>query len=86
MFLVYIWLYTLVLTFIWWFFIVLRIHAIKFKNFSYNISKVTNTLFVILVLLSIFGYILIFYWLDAKDNYDVNIKRSNDIDYDEVDY
>jgi len=53
-------LYTFFLVIIWGFFIVSKIHAYKFKNFSTNIEKITNLLFTTLLLLSILGYIIIF--------------------------
>ena len=86
MFLVYIWLYTLVLTLIWWLFIVLRIHAYKFKNFSYNIAKVTNFLLLFLILFSILWYLFIIFWSDYMKEYDVRLDDSENINYDEIDY
>ena len=53
-------LFTLFLAMVWWFFIIAKIHAYKFKNFSIHIEKVTNILFVVLIILSLLGYILIF--------------------------
>lgn len=58
---VYLGLYTFILLFVWWFFIVAKIHAYKFKNFSYHIEKVTMILFITLLVLSIIWYILIFF-------------------------
>ena len=89
MFLVYIWLYTLILSFVWWLFVVIRIHAYKFKNFSYNITKVTNSLFVFLLILSLLWYFIIISWTNLLSNYDVylNDPEKNDYnDYYEVDY
>ena len=54
--------YTLVLALLWWLFIVAKIHAYKFKNFSNNITKVTNILLFFLIFLSLLWYILIFVW------------------------
>ena len=86
MFLVYIWLYTLFLTFIWWFFIVVRIHAYKFKDFSNNITKITNLLFIFLLILSVLGYFLISYWSDFNKNYSVELNDSWNSNYKETDY
>jgi hypothetical protein len=60
-------LYTLFLVIIWWFFIVAKIHAYKFKHFSNYIERVTKTLLVFLVILSIIGYTLIIYIFNAKN-------------------
>jgi len=53
-------LYLVFLAVVWWFFIVAKIHAYKFKNFSSNIEKVTKILFIILLILSILWFVLIF--------------------------
>lgn len=55
-----IWFYIFFLAFIWWFFVIAKIHAYKFKNFSYNIEKMTNIIFILLLILSILWFILIF--------------------------
>lgn len=60
MFYVVISLYFLFLRFVWGFFIVARIHAYKFKNFSYNIEKITNFVTMILVILTILWFLIIF--------------------------
>jgi len=55
------WIYILFLAFIWGVFIIAKIHAYKFKNFSHNIEKVTTALFIFILSLSIIWFILIFY-------------------------
>lgn len=61
MFTFYLGIYTLILALLWWFFIIAKLHAYKFKNFSLHITKVTNFLLVFLIILSITWYFLIFY-------------------------
>lgn len=68
MLLVYLGSYTLFLAAMWWLFIVARMHTYKFKNFSSNIQTVTNILFVIFILLSILGYIIIFVHSSGSNN------------------
>jgi len=62
MLIIYLWIYTFILALLWWLFIVAKIHAYKFKNFSSNIIKVTNLLLIFLVVLTILGYIIIFFF------------------------
>ena len=59
----YIWVYTLFLVIVWWFFIVAKIHAYKFKNFSNYIEKVTKILLITLLIFSVLWYlVIIFLW------------------------
>jgi len=83
MLLVYIWLYTLFLIFIWGFFIIARIHAYKFKNFSNNIVRVTNALFVLLVLLSFAWYWIILFSSDLDNSVHIENPSEN---FSEIDY
>jgi Flp pilus assembly pilin Flp len=75
MFYLFLWLYTLSSIVIWWFFIVARIHAYKFKNFSPHIKKVTFALTVSLIALTLLWYILLF---SLKDNLDGFWTKFND--------
>jgi len=52
------WIFTLSIVLLWWLFIVAKIHAFKFKNFSKHIVKVTNFIFIFLICLT-----LLWYWL-----------------------
>ena len=61
MLLVYIWLYILILAIVWGFFILARIHSYKFKNFSNNIEKCTWILLIFLTIMSILGFVLLFF-------------------------
>ena len=63
----YLWTYTFVLALLWWLFIVAKIHAYKFKNFSNRIRKVTKILFIFLILLTFLWYILIFLYASDKN-------------------
>lgn len=73
--LMYLWLYTLILGILWWFFIIAKIHAYKFKNFSNNIERITTLLLFVLIFLSVSWYIVLLYWIFWKstnyvDNFD----------------
>lgn len=84
MLVIYLWIYTVVLAIVWWFFVVTRIHAYKFKNFSSNISKFANILLVFLIILSILGFILIFFsWVS---NSEVRVTDYESFDTKEVNY
>lgn len=78
---IYLWSYTLFLAFIWWFFIVAKIHAYKFKNFSNHIVKVTKVLLIFLIILSLLWYILIFTsssnTVTVKDYWSTSIEEIN---------
>jgi len=65
--LILLWVYTIWIALIWWFFIVAKLHAYKFKNFSNYIVPFTNTLFVILWILTIVWYALVFTY-DEKNS------------------
>lgn len=79
----YLWLYTLVLAIVWWFFIVAKIHSYKFKNFSTNIEKVTKVLLSFLIILSILWYVLIFSWFSSST---VSVNTKSWFDFEEVNY
>ena len=56
----YFWLYSLFLVILWWFFIIIRIHAIKFKNFQTSIVTSLKALCFFLIFLSISWYIALY--------------------------
>lgn len=79
----YIGIYTFVLALLWWLFIVAKIHAYKFKDFSLHITKVTNILFIFLLILSIIWYLFIFYF---TTNTTTVVKNYSSWDIQEVNY
>ncbi len=81
----YLGLYTFILLFVWWFFIVAKIHAYKFKNFSYHIEKVTMSLFISLLVLSITWYIMIFF-MDTSSFWNDSTEKRNSSSMEEVYY
>lgn len=82
--LMYLWIYTLFLVIVWWFFIVAKIHAYKFKNFSNYIEKVTQILLALLIILSIIWYVLILF---LDDNITKTLNFDNkDLYFNEVNY
>lgn len=64
------WIYTIFLMFIWWFFAVTYVHAMKFKNFSRILKTVTNLLFISLLAISIIWYIFVFQIEESKISVD----------------
>lgn len=79
----YLWVYTFILALLWWLFIVAKIHAYKFKNFSAHITKITNLLLIFLIILSITWYFLIFY---STTNTTTVVKDYSSSDVSEVNY
>ena len=79
----YLWIYTLILALLWGFFIVAKIHAYKFKNFSHSIPKVTNVLLTFLIVFSILGYVLI---IASVSNTSVKVDNYSSFDTKNVNY
>jgi len=59
--LIYLAVYVFILLIVWGFYAVARMHTLKFKRFSTHIVPVTNFLLIFLIILSILGFILIFF-------------------------
>lgn len=59
MIIVFLGIYLIFLALVWGFFIVAKIHAYKFKDFSPNIEKITKLLWIVLVILTIIWFVLI---------------------------
>lgn len=53
--------YTLLIAVVWWFFVLAKIHAFKFKDFSTSVDKVTLLLMTVLAILTVVGYWIIFH-------------------------
>lgn len=54
------WLYTLVVAAIWWFFLIAKIHFFKFKEYSIYVYPATKILMIFLVILTIIWYYLVY--------------------------
>ena len=74
--------FTLSIVLIWWLFIVAKIHAFKFKNFSTHIKKVTTALLVFLIVLTILWYTIIIFWT----NNSTKIQNYDSFDTKEINY
>lgn len=61
MLLINLWLFTLSIVVLWGLFIVAKIHAFKFKNFSNHIVKVTSLLIIFLTSLTLLWYSVIIF-------------------------
>ena len=79
----YLWIYTLILALLWGLFIVAKIHAYKFKNFSHNIPKVTNVLLTFLIVFSVLWYILI---IATVSNSSVSVDDYSSFDTKNINY
>ncbi len=68
MFILYLALYLIIVIIAWGFFIIARIHAVKYKNFSWHINPVTNFLTFFLLVLTIIWFVLLFFmpWVWTK--------------------
>ena len=83
--LIYLWIYTLVLVFLWVMFIFSKLHAYKFKAFSSHIEKVTKVVVIYLVILSVLWYIIIIFWtLDTWSN--IKKFEKENFNFNEVNY
>lgn len=72
--------YTLFLVLFWGAFIVAKIHAYKFKNFSYHIADITKIMIIFAIFLSLLGYVVILFWAWGSGNtitVDKNIIETN---------
>lgn len=76
MFFVYLGIYVIISAFIWGFFIVAKLHSYKFKSFSTHIEPVTMLLFTFLAVLTILGFILLFF-LDTPFQPSANVNTAN---------
>ena len=69
---IYFWVYTFSLVVIWGFFIVAKIHFMKFKNYQPSIESLTNVLRITFIVLSLLWYILIFFGTPKISTYNIN--------------
>ena len=58
---IYFWIYSFSLIVIWAFFIIAKIHSLKFKNYQPKIAWYTKIITILLSILTILWYILIFF-------------------------
>jgi len=58
-----------------------KLHSYKFKSFSKNIEKVTTTLAIFLISLSILGYILIFFLDTPTASFEITPSTSTEDTY-----
>jgi Ca2+/H+ antiporter len=80
------WAYTLFLAMIWWFFIIAKIHAYKFKNLWNKIEPITKILLITLAILSILWYIILIYMLKTDNGLYLEWWNSKDFYFNEVNY
>lgn len=83
--LIYLWIYTLILVFLWVMFVFAKLHAYKFKAFSTHIEKVTKFMVIYLITLSIIWYILILFssWNHLNN---LNDYKKDQFNFNEVNY
>ena len=63
--------YTFSIIVIWAFFIVAKIHSLKFKNYQPKIVWYTSIVTIILSIFTFLGYILIFFFAWSSNTYDI---------------
>ena len=69
---IYFWIYTFVIIIIWSFFIIAKIHSLKFKNYQPKIVCITNVITIILAILTLIGYLLIFIYSWSSNSVDIH--------------
>lgn len=79
----YFWIFTAIISVLWWLFIVVKIHAYKFKNFSTLITQLTTLLLIFLIFLTLLWYIVIFYF---TNNTQIKVSNYSWYDTKEVNY
>jgi hypothetical protein len=82
MLLMNLWFFTLSIVLLWWLFIVAKIHAYKFKNFSNHIVKLTNILIIFLITLTLIWYSIIIF---SSSNSNV-VENYSSFDVEQVNY
>lgn len=75
MFLVWIGIYTLIMVIVWGFFLVAKMHAYKFREYSHLVTPMTKLLAVFLIVLTGFGY----YFL-ARMNNTASVEKTQTIE------
>ena len=80
MFWIYFWIYTFFLAIIAGFFVVIRIHALKFQNFQTVIIKIIRIICITLISLAFIWYVIIFSISSSFNTWE--IKSLKDIDKD----
>lgn len=57
---IYFWIYTFSMIIIWGFFIIAKIHSLKFKSYQPKIVKITNLINIAMIILTTLWYVFIF--------------------------
>jgi amino acid transporter len=76
---VYLWLYITLLLWIWWFYTIARMNAMKFKNFSTHITPASNILMIFLIILSIMWFLFILNLTKVNPIYKFEKNNDNDL-------
>lgn len=63
-----------------------KIHAYKFKNFSNHIERVTFVLLILLLILSVFGYIAIFSIGGSNTTFKINQSDEKFESFSDIEY
>jgi len=77
---IYFWIYTFSMVVIWGFFIIAKIHSLKFKNYQSKIVDLTRIVNIIMIILTILWYIFIFiysWWEDTYTLENINKGKTN---------
>ena len=60
--------YSVAILWLWFLFLISRVHSYKFKNYSSIIAPVTRFIAIIFIVLTIAWYLFIFIWLNNDDS------------------
>lgn len=74
---IYFWFYSFSVVVIWAFFIIAKIHSLKFKNYQPKIIGHTNIITILLTTLTVLWYILIFFMSSSSNTHEIKVTSSN---------
>jgi hypothetical protein len=66
---IYFWIYTFSMVVIWGFFVIAKIHSLKFKNYQPKIVKLTWIINIVMITLTILWYLFIFILTNNSNTY-----------------
>ncbi len=75
---IYFWIYTFIIIIIWAFFIIAKIHSLKFKNYQPKIEDFSKIITIVLAVLSIIWYIAIFIYTNNPNTIDLREKNKQE--------
>lgn len=74
------WIYTIVMVFLWGFFLIAKIHFFKFKEYSSYVFPITKIVMLLLVFFTILWYYLIYNyssWVKTTQTIEESVSNEN---------